>query len=41
MADMQWKEAIVQVLTGQADPVHYTDIAEMIVQQGLKKKGSP
>lgn len=38
MAEKSWKEAIEAVLTGQSDPVHYVKIAELIAQQGLKKK---
>ncbi|MGE3966360.1 MAG: HTH domain-containing protein [Planctomycetota bacterium] len=38
MAELQWKEAIEKVLAGQSDPVHYVKIAELVAQQGLKKK---
>lgn len=37
MAEKSWKEAIEAVLTGQADPVPYYKIAELVAQQGLKQ----
>jgi hypothetical protein len=36
MADLNWREAITNVLKGEAEPVHYAEIAEKIVAQGLK-----
>lgn len=36
MAELSWREAILEVLGLSADPMHYTDIAEAIAEQGLK-----
>ena len=36
MADLNWRDAIQKVLEGENDPVHYTEIAEKIVAQGLR-----
>lgn len=36
MADLSWRDAITKVLEGESDPVHYAEIAEKIVAQGLK-----
>lgn len=36
MAELSWRDAIVRVLQGSADPMHYTDIAEAIAEQGLR-----
>src|SRR5437870_6804266 len=38
MPELGWKEAIEKVLTKHGDPMHYTDITQAIVQEGLKKK---
>jgi len=34
---LTWKQAIDQVLSGSAEPLHYTEIAERIVSEGLRK----
>lgn len=36
MPDLSWLDAIVQVLQGNAEPMHYTDIAEAIAEQKLR-----
>jgi hypothetical protein len=36
MNELGWKEAIVKVLTASANPMHYTEIAEAIAEQGLR-----
>lgn len=36
MAELGWKEAIIKVLSASAEPMHYTDIAEAIAEQGLR-----
>ena len=36
MPDLGWKEAIIRVLSAAAEPMHYTDIAEAIADQGLR-----
>lgn len=36
--DLPWKEAITRVLDDAATAMHYADIAEAIVEQGLRKK---
>lgn len=38
MPELNWRDAIIQVLQGRSDPMHYTDIAEAIAKQGLKKQ---
>src|SRR5262245_1531773 len=35
MPDVSWKEAIIQVLRGSAEPLHYTKIADAILESGL------
>lgn len=35
--DLPWKEAITRVLNDTAAAMHYADIAEAIVEQGLRK----
>lgn len=37
MSDMPWKEAIRNVLSSSQDAMHYSDIAEQIVELGLRK----
>lgn len=37
MPDMQWGDAIHQVLLGEGTSLHYTDIAQRIVEKGLRK----
>ncbi|TVM18733.1 hypothetical protein DPQ33_04470 [Oceanidesulfovibrio indonesiensis] len=37
MHDMPWKEAILEVLSKSSDAMHYADIAEKIVELGLRK----
>ncbi|MBN1395642.1 MAG: hypothetical protein JW959_11510 [Pirellulales bacterium] len=36
MQDMGWKEAIIEVLHGETEPLHYTDITDLIVERQLK-----
>ncbi len=36
MPDMNWREAIIKVLQNENEPVHYADITESIMEQGLK-----
>jgi hypothetical protein len=36
MAELNWRDAIIQVLQGSPDPMHYTEIAEAIAEQGLR-----
>ena len=36
MQDLGWKEAIIEVLKDAAEPLHYTDIAERIVERELR-----
>lgn len=36
MTNLGWREAIIQVLQQNAEPMHYTEIAEAIVEQGLR-----
>lgn len=36
MAELTWPEAIIQVLTQQGQAMHYTEIADAIVSQGLR-----
>ena len=36
MSNLNWKEAIVKVLEGSPEAMHYTDIAEAIAKQGLR-----
>lgn len=38
MPELSWRDAIIQVLKGQPDPMHYTDIAEAIAEQGLRSE---
>lgn len=37
MADISWKEAIVQVLRDSSEPLHYHDITERILARGIKR----
>ncbi len=34
--DMMWKDAIAEVLRGVGEPMHYTDIAQEVVERGLR-----
>jgi len=34
--NLGWREAIIEVLKAAAEPLHYTDIAEQIAEQGLR-----
>lgn len=36
MAELSWKDAITKVLTEAKEPLHYSDITERILTQGLK-----
>jgi hypothetical protein len=36
MSDQSWRDAIIAVLQGSAEPMHYADIAEVIVERGLR-----
>lgn len=36
MADLNWRNAILEVLKTEKDSVHYTDITELILERGLK-----
>lgn len=36
MAELGWFEAIVKVLKGAKEPLHYTQVAEEVAQQGLR-----
>src|SRR5262245_52960210 len=36
MPELGWREAIVQVLKGHSEPMHYAAIAEAIADQGLR-----
>jgi HB1, ASXL, restriction endonuclease HTH domain len=38
MSDLGWKEAIIKVLESSPEPMHYTDIAEAIVERGLRSE---
>lgn len=38
VAELGWREAIVEVLPKDGQPMHYTDIAEQILARGLKTK---
>lgn len=38
MADLSWEEAIVRVLEHSEEALHYTEIAEQVASQGLRKK---
>ncbi len=38
MADMPWREAIIKVLAESGSAMHYSDIAERIVEDGLRVK---
>jgi hypothetical protein len=38
MPDLGWYEAIVEVLNGSPEPMHYTDIAEAITERKLKEQ---
>ena len=38
MADMSWRDAILRVLRAHEGPMHYTEIANRIVEQGLREK---
>jgi|SRR5580692_750564 hypothetical protein len=35
---MEWKDAIVKVLSDAGTPIHYTEIAEQIVERGLREE---
>ena len=36
MAELSWREAIIEVLKGQDDPMHYAEIAQAILDRELK-----
>lgn len=36
MSDMGWREAIIQVLRDEDEPMHYADIADAIAERGLR-----
>ena len=38
MAEMSWKDAVKKVLEDAGKPLHYTDITDRILDQGLKTK---
>lgn len=38
MPDLSWRKAIIKVLEGTKEPLHYTQIAEEVAEQGLRKK---
>jgi len=38
MKELGWKEAIVKALEKKNEPMHYTDIAQVIADEGLKRK---
>ena len=38
MADLNWRDAIIQVLKGSREVMHYTEIAEAIAKQELRKE---
>lgn len=38
MPDLPWKEAIIKVLEGQTEAMHYTDIAEAIAERQLREE---
>lgn len=37
MAELKWKEAIIQVFEDEKKALHYTDIAELIAERGYRK----
>lgn len=39
MSDMPWRRAITKVLTDAKEPLHYSDIAQRILDNGLRKQG--
>ena len=38
MAEMKWQDAIREVLGSSTTPLHYRQITDRILEQGLKKK---
>jgi len=36
MAEIGWRDAIIQVLRNSSEPMHYADIAEKIAEQALR-----
>ncbi|WP_407187420.1 HTH domain-containing protein [Bradyrhizobium centrosematis] len=36
---MEWKQAVLTVLQGASEPMHYTDIAEEVARRGLREPG--
>lgn len=38
MSEMGWRDAIIKVLRNNSEPMHYSEIAEAIEQEGLKKE---
>jgi hypothetical protein len=38
MPDLSWRQAIIKVLEGAREPLHYSQIAEEVAKQGLRKK---
>jgi len=37
MSDLSWRDAIIQVLKGSREVIHYTEIAESIAKQQLRR----
>ena len=38
MSDLNWRDAIIQVLKGSREVMHYTEIAEAIAKQELRRE---
>lgn len=38
MKEPTWKEAMIKVLKDEKEPIHYTDLARLIVEKNIKKK---
>lgn len=38
MKELTWRDAIIKVLSGQTEPMHYTDVAEAIASAGLRSE---
>jgi hypothetical protein len=36
MSDLSWRDAIIQILRGNPEPMHYAEISEEITKQGLR-----
>ena len=41
MADLSWRDAIIKVLQEATEPLHCTEIAMRVAEQGLRKKSVP